>query len=55
MKQTVIAALAALMLAGAFSAISGATSVPSPNAVVVIGEGCAPMPTTLPPAMNDGN
>lgn len=48
MKQTMIAALAALMLAGALSAVSGATSVASPNAVVVIGEGSAPFPTTLP-------
>jgi len=52
-KQTMIAALAALMLAGAFSAVSGATSVDSPNTVVVIGEGSAPMPTTFPPAMDD--
>jgi hypothetical protein len=49
-KETMIAALAALMLAGALSAVSGATSVsPLNNAVVVIGEGSAPMPTTLPP------
>ena len=48
-KQTMIAALAALMLAGAFGAVSGATSIsPCNNAVVVIGEGSAPMPTTLP-------
>jgi hypothetical protein len=52
-KQTMIAALAALMLAGALSAVSGATSVGSLNPVVVIGEGSAPMPTTLLPAMND--
>ena len=55
MKQTIIAALAALMLAGALSAVSGATSVGQPNTAVVIGEGSAPMPTTLPPAMNASN
>ena len=39
MKQATIVALAALMLAGASSAVSGATSVSSLNTVVVIGEG----------------
>ena len=48
MKQTMIAALAALMLAGALSAVSGASSVGSLNSVVVIAEGSAPIPTTLP-------
>lgn len=48
MKQAMIAALAALMLAGALSAVSGATSVSSLNTVVVMGEGSSPMPTTLP-------
>ena len=52
MKQTMIAALAALMLAGALSAVSGATSVGSLN-TVVIGEGSAPMPTTLPSPYDD--
>ena len=49
MKQTMIAALAALMLAGVFSAVSGATSVGSVNTVVVIGDGSAPAPMTSPP------
>jgi hypothetical protein len=48
MKQTMIAALAALMLAGALSAVSGATSVGSLNTGIVIGEGSSPVPTTLP-------
>lgn len=48
MKQTMIAALAALMLAGALSAVSDATPVHSLSTAVVIGEGTAPMPT-LPP------
>jgi hypothetical protein len=47
-KQTMIAALAALMLAGALSAVSDTTSVHSLKTVVLIGEGTAPMPT-LPP------
>jgi len=50
MKKTTIAALAALMLAGALSAVSGATSVSSANTIILIGEGSAPMPLTLPPA-----
>ncbi len=55
MKQAMIAALAALMLAGALSAVSGATSVGSLSTIVVMGEGSSPMPTTLPPAMNESN
>ncbi len=55
MKQIITAALAALMLAGALTAVSGATSVGQPNTAIVIGEGSAPMPTTLPPAMNERN
>jgi hypothetical protein len=54
-KHTITAALAALMLAGALTAVSGATSVGQPNTVVVIGEGSAPMPTALPPATNESN
>ena len=50
MKKTMIAALAALMLAGALSAVSGATSISSANTVIVIGEGSAPLPLTPPPA-----
>jgi hypothetical protein len=54
-KQTIIAALAALMLAGALTAVSGATSVGQPNTALVIGDGSAPMPMTPPPAMNESN
>ena len=50
MKKTMIASLAALMLAGALSAVSGATSVSSTTTVIVIGEGFAPLPTALPSA-----
>jgi hypothetical protein len=50
MKKTMIAALAALMLAGALSAVCGATSVGSAKAFIVIGDGAAPIPPALPPA-----
>lgn len=48
MKKTMIASLAALMLAGALSAVGGATSVSATTAVTMIGEGSAPTPTALP-------
>ena len=48
MKKTMLATLAALMLAGALSAVGGPTSVSSTNPVLVIGEGSAPIPLTLP-------
>ena len=50
MKKTMIATLAALMLAGALSAVGGATSMSSTTPVLVIGEGSAPIPLTLPTA-----
>lgn len=50
MKKTMIASLAALMLAGALSAVSGATSVGSAKTFIVIGDGAAPVPPALPPA-----
>ncbi len=48
-KKTMIATLAALMLAGALSAVGGTTSVSSATTVIVIGEGSAPLPLALPP------
>ncbi len=48
MKKTMIAILAALMFAGTLSAVGGATSVGTTTPVLVIGEGSAPMPLTLP-------
>ena len=45
MKKTMIAAIAALMLAGGLSAVSGATSLDSANPLCVVGDGPA-----LPPA-----
>jgi hypothetical protein len=44
MKKMTIAAMAALMLAGAFSAVSDATSITSLHSVAVVGEGSAPFP-----------
>jgi hypothetical protein len=48
MKKTMIAALSALMLAGALSAVEGATSITSTAPAIVIGEGSAPIPLALP-------
>jgi hypothetical protein len=50
MKKTLIATLAALMLAGALTAVSGATSVDSPASAILIGDGSAPIPLALAPA-----
>ncbi len=50
MKKTMIATLAALMLAGALSAVGGATSVSGTTPLIVIGEGSAPIPMALPSA-----
>jgi hypothetical protein len=47
MKKITIAALAALMLAGALSAASDATSILSSHSVAVVGEGPAPFPIPL--------
>jgi hypothetical protein len=44
MKKTIIAALASLMLAGAISAASGATTNTSTGAAVIVGEGGSPIP-----------
>lgn len=54
LKKLLIAPLAALMLAGALSAISGATSVGSSGAVTVVGEGALPIPVVLPSASGNG-
>jgi len=54
MKKTMIATLAALMLAGALSALGGATSVDGATAVNILGEGSAPMPSMLPSAAPNG-
>ena len=48
MKKTMIAALSALMLAGALSAVGGATSISPTAPAIVIGEGSAPIPLALP-------
>ncbi|MFZ0315161.1 MAG: hypothetical protein WAL85_20845 [Candidatus Korobacteraceae bacterium] len=43
-KKLMFAALAALMIAGSLSAVSGATSMNSYGSVAIIGEGPAPLP-----------
>jgi hypothetical protein len=48
MKKTIIAALASLMLAGAISAVSGATPCTANGTVVIVGEGGSPIPTSPP-------
>ena len=55
MKKTMIATLAALMLAGTLSALGGVTSLSSATPIVVIGEGSAPIPLTLPTADTKGD
>lgn len=47
LKKWMLATLAALMLAGALSSISGATSLRSAGAVAVVGEGSSPVPIVL--------
>jgi hypothetical protein len=46
MKKTIIAALASLMLAGAISAVSGATSSTANGTVVIVGDGTSPIPAS---------
>ena len=46
MKKTIIAALASLMLAGAISAVSGATPSTANPAVVIVGDGASPIPSS---------
>jgi hypothetical protein len=46
-KKFLVAALAALMLAGALSAISSATSMSSLGPGPVVGEGASPFPAVL--------
>jgi len=46
MKKTIIAALASLMLAGAISAVSGATTFTANGTVVIVGDGASPIPAS---------
>jgi hypothetical protein len=48
MKKTIIAALASLMLAGAISAVSSATSTTATQMAVIVGDGASPLPLSLP-------
>ena len=55
MKKAFIGALASLMLAGAISAASGATTNTSAGTIVIFGEGSAPMPQVPAPAIEPGD
>lgn len=46
-KKLMFAALAALMIAGSLSAVTGATSMSSFGPVAVVGEGPSPLPVVL--------
>lgn len=47
MKKLITAVLAALMLAGALCAISGATPTGQDHSVAIVGEGTSPFPVLL--------
>ncbi|HUI85012.1 MAG TPA: hypothetical protein VL240_12355 [Candidatus Binatia bacterium] len=53
MKKVIIAILAALMLAGALSAVSGSTSVNTLHSVAIVGEGSSPFPVVLSSGISD--
>lgn len=53
MKRMMIAGFASLMLAGALSAVTGATSVGSVETVFIVGTGSAPVPTALPEVVTE--
>ena len=58
MNKLLTAIVAALMIAGGLSAISGATPVPSHSNIVVVGEGSSPVPLAPPcdgPRGGDGS
>ncbi len=46
-KKLMFAALAALMIAGSLSAVSGPTSMNSFGPVAVVGEGSSPLPVVV--------
>ena len=46
MKKAIVAALASLMLAGAISAVSGATPSTANGTVVIVGDGASPIPAS---------
>ena len=55
MKKAFIGALASLMLAGAISAASGATTNTTTGMIVIVGEGSAPMPQAPAQASEPGD
>ena len=53
LKKWMLATLAALMLAGALSSISGAASMRSLGPIAVVGEGSAPLPVVVSSVPDD--
>lgn len=54
MKKTMIAALSALMLAGALCAVSDTASINSLPPLAVVGEGSSPFPVLLAATVPNG-
>ena len=54
MKKVFVGALASLMLAGAISAVSGATTKPTTGMSVIVGEGSAPIPQAATQGVEPG-
>lgn len=54
MNKLLTAIVAALMLAGGLSAVSGSTTMPFENAVTIVGEGSSPLPVALVPNSSSG-
>ena len=54
MKKAFIGVLASLMLAGAISAVSGATTNTTTEKTVIVGDGSAPIPMAEAPAITNG-
>lgn len=55
MKMTLVAALASLMLAGVFSAVSGATPTFADGTTIVLGDGTSPAPLIAPQSFQGGD
>jgi hypothetical protein len=54
MKKIITAVLAALMLAGALCAISGAAPIGQYHSVAIVGEGTSPFPMLMSPNSSTG-
>jgi hypothetical protein len=54
MKKLITAVLAALMLAGALCAISGAAPIGQYHSLAIVGEGTSPFPMLMSPSSPTG-